>query len=318
VDANSGSVLWRTELPSDVIGTSLAVRGDSIYVAGYMLWSQFEKRLNQVKSGERRLGALIEIPQLHAIDLETGSIRWSRPLQPYYEKHERIHRATLMPAENGVLVHKNSIRGRRDAEFFDSSTGERRWAISVLPRPERWKPRPPSWLGPVAYERFAVFREKSMDLYSIQTGEKLDSTEGEWLEYFSEMQFENQRMYQYWRGYLRAFDLTTGKTIWVRELGIDVGWKGNTDGHCPMHIVDGVISIGADDGFIYLVNAEDGSIRARTGYGGSHRSTPAFIFGDGVIVHDSTNIVSMRPHSFWEKMNPFFSDSFWERMNPFF
>jgi outer membrane protein assembly factor BamB len=128
----------------------------------------------------------------------------------------------------------------------------------------------------------------------------------EWLEQHSEMRFEDQTMYQYWMGYLRAFDLATGRTRWVSELGIEVGWKGQTKDHCPMDIQGGVISIGADDGFIYLVNADDGRIRDRTGYGGVHRSSPAFIFGDEVIIADSTRIVSMRPHSFWERMNPFF------------
>jgi outer membrane protein assembly factor BamB len=303
LDANSGAVLWRTELPSDVIG--LAVHGDSIYLAGHSLWSEVKRLQSQMKRSERR--AWIEIPQLHAVDLETGSIRWSRPLQPYHEKDDQISRATLMPVEAGVLVHKNSLRRRRDAEFFDSSTGERRWAISVMPRPEKRKPQTPSWLGlgPVENGRFAVFRGKTMDVYSLQTGEKIDSIEGEWLEHYSEMRFKDQTMYQYRRGFLRAFDLATGKTVWVRELGIEVGVKGITKGHCPMDIRGGVISIGADDGFIYLVNTEDGSIRGRTGYGMHHRSSPAFIFGDEVIVHDPGRIVSMRPHNFWERMNPF-------------
>jgi outer membrane protein assembly factor BamB len=145
-----------------------------------------------------------------------------------------------------------------------------------------------------------------MERYSLETGEKIDRVEGEWLEYHSELRIENQQMYQYWAGFLRAFDLTTGKTLWVRELGIERDWKGGTKGHCPMDIQGGVISICADDGFIYLVNAEDGSIRDRTGYGGVHRSSPAYIFGDRVIVHDSRRISSMRPHTTWEKMNPFF------------
>ena len=260
LDSETGVVLWRNELPGDVVPGSLAVQGDSIYLAGQWLWSQL---INDVRGDE--------IPQIYAVDLESGSTRWSSPLQSLRSAREYnpISTVTLVPDEGGVLVHKTAIYGSWDAEFFESGTGMRRWAFPV--RARKGKTNPHSRVGPIANGRFPIFRNQtagvySMDVYSLQTGEKLASIVGEWGEWSphcGSRHFDNQIMYQYCLGTLSAFDLETGKPIWTSELGIERGVKGNTRGYRAIDLQGGVISVGADDGFIYLVNAKDGEIRGR-------------------------------------------------------
>jgi len=161
-------------------------------------------------------------------------------------------------------------------------------------------------MGPVANGRFAVFREKSMDVYSLEAGEKFENVEGEWLKRPTEMQVENQRMYQYRAGFLRAFDLTSGKTIWVRNLGIKKDLRESyarpsSDGHPRRR------HFNWRRRRIHLSRE-----RRRWEYSRSHRirgihffDWPAFIFGDGVILSDQMKIVIMRPHSIRERSNPF-------------
>jgi len=297
LDSETGTPLWRTELPGDVVPGSLTVQGDRIYLTGRLLWSQLE---NDVRGDE--------IPQLHAVDLADGSIRWSSPLQSMRSvaDYNPIATVTLRPAEGAVLVFKTSIYGSWDAEAFESDTGVRRWAIPVQPRSEKGKAIERPQLGLVSNGRFSLVRGTALDFYSLVTGEWLERIEAEWWPDGYLRHLEKHVMYEYRGGNLGAFSMETGKRIWTSELGEKKNWKHQTRGNRGIDIRGDVLSIGSGDGYIYLVNTEDGKIRGRTGYGGYHTGGPAYIFGDAVILIDHDSIVRFRPHyTIWEKLNPF-------------
>ncbi|MFL5616421.1 MAG: PQQ-binding-like beta-propeller repeat protein [Gemmatimonadaceae bacterium] len=227
---------WRAPTDGDVV-SSPAVAGDAVYIG----------------SGD---GAL------YALDLHTGARRW---------RFDAGSPVSSSPAVGGGLVYATA----RDGSIFavDAVTGARRWRLTTgadLPLPWGHESGDHFLSSPAYVNGMIVVGAGDGGVYAINavTGKTKwrAQTEGR---VRASPAVANGKVYAgSYDGRVYCYDLTSGALRWKYETeGVTLksgsyGFDRRSIQSSPA-VDDGVVYVGARDGFLYAIGADDGKLRWR-------------------------------------------------------
>lgn len=227
---------WRAPTDGDVV-SSPAVAGDVVYIG----------------SGDGGL---------YALDLHTGARRW---------RFDAGSPVSSSPAVGGGLVFATA----RDGSIFavDAATGVRRWRLTTgadLPLPWGHESGDHFLSSPAYVDGMIVVGAGDGGIYVLNavTGKKKwrAQTEGR---VRASPAVANGKVYAgSYDGRVYCYDLTSGALVWKYETeGVTLksgsyGFDRRSIQSSPA-VDEGVVYVGARDGFLYAIGADDGKLRWR-------------------------------------------------------
>ena len=199
---------------------------------------------------------------LYAFDLATGARRW---------RYDAASAVSSSPAVGGGLVYAEA----RDGSIFavDAATGVRRWRVTTgkeLPLPWGHESGDHFLSSPAYVDGMIVVGAGDGGIYALDaaTGRKKwrAQTEGR---VRASPAIANGRVYAgSYDGRVYCYDLTSGALRWRYETeGVTLksgsyGFDRRSIQSSPA-VEDGVVYVGARDGFLYALGADDGKLRWR-------------------------------------------------------